>query len=33
MHKALSEIKELINKSLSDYLPDVQSGDLYDLLQ
>ena len=28
MHKVLSEIKEIINKSISEYLPDVQSGDL-----
>lgn len=28
MHKALSEIREIINKSISEYLPDVQSGDL-----
>ena len=28
MNKALSEIKEMINKSINEYLPDVQSGDL-----
>ena len=28
MHKVLSEIKEIINKNISEYLPDVQSGDL-----
>ena len=28
MHKVLSEIKKIINKSISEYLPDVQSGDL-----
>ena len=28
MHKVLLEIKEMINKSISEYLPDVQSGDL-----
>lgn len=28
MHKVLSEIKEIINKSISEYLPDVQSCDL-----
>ena len=28
MHKVLSEIKALIDKSISEYLPDVQSGDL-----
>ena len=28
MHKVLLEIKEMINKSISEYLPGVQSGDL-----
>ena len=28
MHKVLSEIKEMINKSINEYLPDVQSSDL-----
>ena len=28
MHKVLSEIKEIINKSIREYLPDVRSGDL-----
>ena len=28
MHKVLSEIKEIINKSIYEHLPDVQSGDL-----
>ena len=28
MHKALTEIKEMIHKSIREYLPDVQSGDL-----
>ena len=28
MHKVLSEIKEIINKSIYEHLPDVQSSDL-----
>ena len=28
MHKVLSEIKEIINKCIREYLPDVPSGDL-----
>ena len=28
MHKVLSEIEEIINKSISEYLPDIQSSDL-----
>ena len=28
MHKVLSEIKEMINRSIREYLPDVQSSDL-----